>query len=314
MKTIEQTYTENVSLIEAIASEAASALSEFCTKRSFSLVQRIKAPESLRDKIETGRYANLEEIDDIVAFSVIIDTLSQEREAKAFLRKAFLVERVKSRSTLRDERSFDFDCTRVYCRLSDKMGNRPEIENFIFEVQIRTLLQHAWSKITHSLVYKAQSYDERASRLAAELMAQIESADRTFSRFKTSSKAVKRVTRTDAAASAQITAMFDELVATRIIPSELRPVNGRRLGENVYNSIQNRRKNLSKAMEKIRDFATQQKDSFPSSVSLFQLSIVALHKEGLLETGGRRKRSYYVTNELISLFPEAKSIPNPITV
>lgn len=316
MKSLEQAYIERQSTFRAVEATAKDILDDFCKRRGFLLVGRAKTIDSLQDKLETGRYADLSGIDDVVAFSVVIDTLGQEADVRAFLRRSFRVLSIKSGTTLLDERVFDFDSTRVYCRLEDKLRLGASLDQITIEVQIRTILQHAWSKITHPQVYKAQIFDARASRLAAELMAQLESIDRSFSRFRTNSRSVKVVNRRDMAASSAVTAMIDQLVRDGVVPSEMRPKNGRRLGENIYDAIhRDMRSQYAAPIETIRVFIEGQRDKFPRSVSLFQLAIVALHDAKALNHGTRTKpRRYYVTDELISLFPSAANIPNRISI
>jgi ppGpp synthetase/RelA/SpoT-type nucleotidyltranferase len=272
--------------------------------------------DSLRDKLETGRYADLESIDDAIAFAVVIDTIGQENDVRKFLERSFRVMSVRSGTTLQDERTFDFDCTRVYCRLEDNLGLGTGIDQITVEIQIRTILQHAWSKITHPQVYKADMFDARAGRLAAELMAQLESIDRCFSRFRASSRSVKVVNRRDMVDGSSVTAMIDQLVRDGVIPAEMRPSNGRRLGENIYSAIRrDMRHQFAKHLGTIKEFMEAQRGKFPRSVSLFQLAIVALHDTKALDHGNANKpRRYYVTDELISLFPSAATIPNRVKI
>jgi ppGpp synthetase/RelA/SpoT-type nucleotidyltranferase len=231
VKTLEQAFTERQSTLQTVESTARAILDDFCKRRGFLLAGRAKTMDSLRDKLETGRYADLDDVDDAIAFAVVIDTTSQENDVRNFIRKSFEIISVKSGTTLHDERIFDFDCTRIYCRLEDKLGLGTGIDRITVEVQIRTILQHAWSKITHPLVYKANLFDAKSGRLAAELMAQLESIDRSFSHFRTNSRSVKVVNRRDMTNSSRLTAMIDQLVSGGIIPSEMRPSNGRRLGK-----------------------------------------------------------------------------------
>lgn len=316
MKTLEQLLQERSSIITEVQKQAHAALATYCAGRGFLLVNRTKDFASIQDKMETGRYKSFSALDDLVAFSVIIDTLGQESEVRRFLRKAFRVHSIRSGGTLQDERAFDFDCTRIYCRLTDDARLYDhQVREMLFEVQIRTLLQHAWSKITHPHVYKSRTYDAKAGRLAAELMAQLEATDRSFARFRTSSKSVKQVIRRDVQRASEITEMIDGLVSAGVIPSELRPQNGRRLGENIYQSIRDRAKNFDRAKTTIEAFLTAQRETFPMSVTLFQLAAVALHNAEILDRGSAgRPRQYYVTDELISLFPAAQTIPNRVTM
>jgi ppGpp synthetase/RelA/SpoT-type nucleotidyltranferase len=316
VKTLEQAFTERQSVLQTVETSSRAILDDFCKRRSFLLAGRAKTMDSLRDKLETGRYADLDSIDDAIAFSVVIDTIAQENDVRKFLKRSFHVISVKAGTTLQDERTFDFDCTRIYCRLEDKLGLGTGIDKITIEIQIRTILQHAWSKITHPQVYKANVFDPRAGRLAAELMAQLESIDRSFSHFRTSSRSVKVVNRRDMIGSSSVTAMIDQLISDGVIPAEMRPTNGRRLGENIYSAIRrDKRHQYAKHIKTIQEFMEAQKCKFPRSVSLFQLTIVALHDANALEHGSPDKpRRYYVTDELISLFPSAAAIPNRVKI
>lgn len=314
MKTLEQAFSSRQSVLREVESRAREVLEDFCKRRGFLLIGRRKTLDSLRDKLETGRYQDIDSVDDVIAFSVVIDTLGQETEVKSFIKRNFNVTSIKSGATLQDERLFDFDCTRICCSLDNKEGSTSKIFSVQIEVQIRTMLQHAWAKITHPQVYKAELFDARASRLAAEIMAQLESIDRSLSRFRTSSRSVKTVTRKEMTACAEIVDSIDKLVADGTIPSEMRPPNGRRLGENIFRSISvDKRKQYKKHLNQIKDFLVAQKEKFPRSVTLFQLAIVALHEANALEAGSpSRPRRYYVTDDLITLFPSAANIPNKI--
>ncbi|MBS9477422.1 RelA/SpoT domain-containing protein [Ancylobacter radicis] len=312
MRTLEQAYASSLKMIEIVEGQAKEALSDFCNSRSYILVNRLKNVDSVRDKIETGRYSSFLMIDDLIAFSIIIDTSAQTKDVISYLRKAFKVKSIKSGKTLIDERTFDFDCPRVYCSLNSNHYNGTGLNEIIFEIQIRTILQHAWSKITHPVVYKGHQFDPRASRLAAELMAHIEKIDRTFSRFKTESRNVKYVGRYAAIASSRITQKIDELIYDGVIPSEMRPKNGKRLGENIYNSLIEKNR-IDAAIGVIDNFYRSLGSKFPRSVSLYQLAIVALYNAKLLDLKSNKKR-YYVSSELTSLYPQIEKIRNTVDI
>lgn len=312
MKALEQALSERESVLELAEKRAREILDSYCRSNDFLLIGRLKTPDSLKDKLETGRYASLDAMDDIIAFSVVVDTIKQFDEVQEFLKKSFNVSMVKSKTTLRDERLFDFDCPRIYCCLIDRAGSGGGWDRITIEVQVRTILQHAWSKITHPLVYKASSFDARGGRLAAEVLAQIGSLDRTFDKFESATKHVKPVVRWDVSAGAFIIKKIDELVDNGAIPRELRPKNGRRLGDNIYSSIKwSERKDFKTIAGKICKFISEQ-TPYPRSISIYQLAIIALFQERMLDASD--KRHYYVTDEMISLFPKSANIPNRIEI
>lgn len=211
-------------------------------------------------------------------------------------------------STLSDERLFDFDATRVYATLGLSEVSSP-LNEIVFEVQIRTLLQHAWSRITHPLVCKAAKLDPKRLRLAAEVLANLEGLDRDLSTFSTTSRSVKTVRRERSTQLNAIISMMDDAIHEGIVPSVLRPKNGRRYAESVLSAMDLQNAKFSKALRVVRDFYTAQGSVFPLSVSLQQLAMVALHRAKSLNSGSKgRPRYHYVTPELVSLFPECKSI------
>src|SRR5579864_3809859 len=102
MKTLEQAYIERQSTLQTVEAASRAILDDFCKRRGFLLVGRAKTMDSLRDKLETGRYADLDSIDDAIAFSVVIDTIGQESDVRKFLNRSFRVMSIKSGTTLQD--------------------------------------------------------------------------------------------------------------------------------------------------------------------------------------------------------------------
>ena len=75
---------------------------------------------------------------------------------------------------------FRFDATRCYCRIRHAEPE-PELEprafEITFEIQIKTAFEHAWSVVTHDLVYKTDDISWTKRRLAAQLKAMVEQID-----------------------------------------------------------------------------------------------------------------------------------------
>ena len=307
MVTLGITYASLRPTLIELERQVREIIGTFVANNNFLLSSRIKTLEAIVDKIETGRFASLSAFDDLIAFTIIIDTRSQHAEALAFVRKTFLIQEIRGRSTLPDERMFDFDATRVYARLSFSGAESP-LSEILFEVQIRTLLQHAWSKITHPLVYKPRQVDVRKIRLAAELLANIEGIDRSLSTFSTVSRGVKRVDKSLSNELNAIVEMIDELVENGVIPRELRPSNGRRFAENLRGMIDLHSHKFANAIGTVKEFYTAQGENFPRSITLNQLALVALRRASMLQKRPRRPRYYYITEEMISLFPDTRDL------
>jgi hypothetical protein len=102
--------------------------------------------------------------------------------------------------------------------------------------------------------------------------------------------------------------MVDDLVKNGTIPPELRPNNGRRFAENLRGMMDLQNHQFIDAIQTVKQFYTDQKASFPRSLTLNQLALVALREASMLQRRHRQPRYYYVTEELISLFPRTRDL------
>jgi ppGpp synthetase/RelA/SpoT-type nucleotidyltranferase len=84
---------------------------------------------------------------------------------------------------------FEFDYQSVHYIVRSNKGNiyneREIIENTPCEIQIRTILQHAYSELTHDTIYKPSlQADQSVKRAAAKSMALIEATEDYFTQVK----------------------------------------------------------------------------------------------------------------------------------
>ncbi len=71
-----------------------------------------------------------------------------------------------------------FDDLRMYMKWKDKIGSRPTgLDGLLFEVQIKTFLQHAWAIATHDLIYKSDEKNWAKERIAYQVKAMLEHAE-----------------------------------------------------------------------------------------------------------------------------------------
>lgn len=125
-----------------------------------SVSGRTKSAESLRGKILRKEYTEAaEQIHDFSGVRVTAYTESDVRRISEVVRESFHVHPDKSLDKASElgvdrmgYRSFHF-----VCDLGDRRTSLPEYALFkglLFEVQIRTVLQHAWAEIEHDRNYK----------------------------------------------------------------------------------------------------------------------------------------------------------------
>ena len=145
-------------------------------------VSRVKQNESFVLKIESGRYKTLDSFDDFFACTIVVENISKIKEAQRFIedRLELSYQRPPDEGfTHKNPDAFPFDDLRLYVKWKDrKGGSKPTgVEGLLFEVQIKTFLQHAWGIATHDLVYKSDDKDWAKERIAYQVKAMLEHAE-----------------------------------------------------------------------------------------------------------------------------------------
>ncbi|GAB3254340.1 GTP pyrophosphokinase [Arthrobacter pigmenti] len=168
---------------------------------NYHVVQhRVKDPDSLRAKLaRTGhdgspKYRNgLDDIVDMIGLRVITYLEGDVERAMEALTGWFTVlERVDKRAEQKQKGTFGYSGQHIVFQI-DESNPAPgcsEHHGQRFEVQFRTILQHAWAEFEHDVRYKGANHDRpevnRAFTLASGL---IELADREFSNIDAAVKA-----------------------------------------------------------------------------------------------------------------------------
>lgn len=144
-------------------------------------VGRLKKLESFAQKLETGRFTKEEALDDLFACTLVVERADRIKQAEEMLRERFDVrDRKPEKPEVTPHRAmcFDFDYVRLYASLKrDERTPATGYEHLVFEIQIKTFLQHAWTIATHDLIYKADTIDWEASRVAYQIKAMLEHAE-----------------------------------------------------------------------------------------------------------------------------------------
>ncbi|MEI3800065.1 MULTISPECIES: hypothetical protein [unclassified Chitinophaga] len=141
---------------------------------------RIKQEESFAQKMTTGRFKP-EGLEDFFACTLVVENKKSISAAVSLIEKHcdIVYQRPESSSqTSKFPDAFMFDDLRLYVRLKSPDSNPEKPWNkVIFEVQIKTFLQHAWSIATHDLIYKGDSISWGKARLAYQIKAMLEHAE-----------------------------------------------------------------------------------------------------------------------------------------
>ena len=111
-------YAQDRPYVEEVARRAKPLVQQFAEERGYAYVGRLKAEESLAEKIETGRFSSWGDLDDLFACAVVIPTVADETGVLEFLDSQFGRVVLRQRGgTLKDPAVFRFDATRFIARL-----------------------------------------------------------------------------------------------------------------------------------------------------------------------------------------------------
>jgi len=129
---------------------------------------RSKRPSSLRSKCRRKGYVNpAVQVTDLLAVRVIVYFKDHLDIVAARLRARLQVSETKSRDTRRDlaENEFGYRSLHLVGRLwPPEAAKRPALARRWFEIQIRSILDHAWSEIEHETIYKSGIHYSRDVR------------------------------------------------------------------------------------------------------------------------------------------------------
>ena len=184
VNSIREIYDERLSVYESLKTEV-DAFFISNKKNRWHYESRVKELVSFALKAETCRVKKISELEAFFGACLVVENSSSIEDALDIIKSRFEIvyQRPKiQEETHKDPSSFVFDDLRLYIRIPQNPDRRPKgIENIIFELQLKTFLQHAWSIATHSLIYKGSESNWASNRIAYQVKAMLEHAELSIS-------------------------------------------------------------------------------------------------------------------------------------
>jgi len=269
---------------------------------------RVKELASFALKIESGRFDNPAALEDFFACTIVVANATEIAEGEKLIGENFAVkERRPPRHshTHKASNAFPFDDLRLYVTLPDSLAEPPtDLKAVVFEVQVKTFLQHAWSIATHDLLYKADDANWSKERIAYQIKAMLEHAEISIQEAESlaASAALAKEDRQTAAIKKGIA-----LVKSQWTKDEL-PEDVRRLANNITTLIEALRLEIGRLEEILNDGKAQRAGAHPANLSPYATVVQYLFSAekakmvSLLTTDGRTK----------ILIPEEIELPGDI--
>ncbi len=191
-KKIVDEYISNYASFEKMRDIVVDKISNLLNENGIivtALEARVKKQESLIGKLELKgqKYSSISDITDVLGVRVITFYSSEVDKIASLIEKNFEIDWENSvdKRKMLDPDQFGYMSLHYICRIPKKLYYdefKPEINEYRFELQMRTALQHVWATAYHDTGYKSdvevpREYIRALNRLAGVL----EIADQEFS-------------------------------------------------------------------------------------------------------------------------------------
>ena len=184
------TYDERKDKFESYALTLKSLLTTLIRNEKISihsLESRVKTKKSLEGKInKKGKYKSIDDITEIVGIRIITHYADDVDKIAAIVEKEFTIDQENSidkRTSIAPDK-FGYLSLHYIVTLNSTRTNLKEYEvykNIKAELQIRSILQHAWAEIEHDIGYKsATGLPNEIRRYFSRLAGLLEMADDEF--------------------------------------------------------------------------------------------------------------------------------------
>jgi len=196
---IEEEFLKLKPAYERVGNNIVSALEQFLKEhgiQSFAISSRIKTFESFNDKIVRKNYENpFEDIEDFVGVRIVLYYQDEVELVAKVIDDEFDTKTSEDKSSELDTDKFGYRSYHKIVTIPEAWLETPNyrgLDNIKCEIQIRTILMHAWAEIEHKLQYKNEaSVPTELKRKLFRLSAKLEEADEQFQELRNQASAYR---------------------------------------------------------------------------------------------------------------------------
>lgn len=277
----------------ALADSVTSTLASLMKARSvdyLAITSRVKALESVLEKVTRKDYDSLDEMTDILGVRVILYLESDISKVSSLIDEAFQtfpeLSVDKSEELAIDQ--MGYRSMHHICDLGKTRLALPELgayQGVKFEVQVRTVLQHAWAEIEHDRSYKfpgdlPSQYRRRINLLAGTL----ELVDREFSSLARDLDEYSRLQKTSKPVESPIAQEIDPSTLHQYISS---------LPDQAPVDLGRKQQPIGAVAEEVKRFGIQNIDQFSKLLTPEFFAAVMKHAGPTTQIGLIRKALMY---------------------
>lgn len=184
-------YDDNIRLYQCFLDEIEHQIKSILQTSDFTvnaITSRLKSRESLLGKLKRkpNKYSNLSDITDIVGIRIITYFSEDVDKISDIVENEFEIDRVNSidrRESMEPDR-FGYCSVHYVVEMSKQrlaLRECARYRNLKCEIQIRSVLQHAWAEIEHDIGYKSEStIPKEMRRNFSRIAGLLEIADKEF--------------------------------------------------------------------------------------------------------------------------------------
>ena len=183
-------YKENIEIYRDLAVKVESIIKDILSRKDIfyhSLESRVKEIDSFKEKAKKDKYDDpINEITDLTGIRVIAYFEKDIYKICDIVKELFKIDYSNSedKSDLLEADKMGYKSVHYIATFTNERTNSYDFEKFKdlnFEIQIRSILQHAWAEIEHDKNYKfKENLPQHLQRRFYSLAGMLEMADREF--------------------------------------------------------------------------------------------------------------------------------------